>query len=252
MTKQAITTIQTVRVQSSNRLRASIVPVAVLNPEDKARMVALMQKYYDGVSEATFHRDLARKDAVILLRDANGIQGFSTLVAITVIHNGKPVRGLFSGDTVIEKSHWGQTALGKAFLWRLFVEKLRRPLTPLYWLLISKGFKTYLMMANNFAEHFPRYEYQTPPGNQLLLDAFYQRLFPGRYDATTGLILCDANGCRLKAGIADTCEELRTAHPRIAFFESANPRWREGFELACIARMTLAMPFRYAIKVLFK
>lgn len=252
MAKEALTITQTVHAKSSNRLRADITPVASLRPEDKVRMFALMQKYYDGVEEGTFHRDLARKDAVILLRDAEGLRGFSTLVTITLNHKGRIVRGLFSGDTVIEKSHWGQTALGKAFLWYLFCEKLRRPFTPLYWLLITKGYKTYLMMANNFVEHYPRYEFQTPSAAQSLLDAFYRRLFPDGYDAATGLIHCDATACRLKAGIAETCESLRATQPRIAFFERANPRWREGFELACIARMTLAMPFRYAIKVLFR
>jgi hypothetical protein len=38
-------------------------------------------------------------------------------------------------------------------------------------------------------------------------------------------------------------------NPRVAFFAESNPDWREGVELACIARMTLVMPVHYAIKV---
>ena len=36
----------------------------------------------------------------------------------------------------------------------------------------------------------------------------------------------------------------------IAFFQRANPAWREGVELACLARMTFAMPLKYAWKAL--
>ncbi len=114
------------------RLTASIVSVADLRTEDKARMFALMQKYYDAVTEETFRDDLARKDAVILLRDQSTLQGFSTLVSLQVKPDHKTVYGVFSGDTVIEKQYWGQRALGKAFLRYLFREKLKRPFSLLY------------------------------------------------------------------------------------------------------------------------
>lgn len=234
------------------RLAASIVPVADLRTEDKARMFALMQKYYEAVTEETFQADLARKDAVILLRDRGMIQGFSTLVSPQVTLDHRTVYGVFSGDTVIEKQYWGQRALGKAFLRYLFREKLKRPFSPLYWLLITKGYKTYLMMANNFAEHFPRYEMTIPPDRKALAEAFYLKLFPEYYNPATGLIRFPTEACRLKSGVAEISDELAASNPRIAFFEQANPEWRKGVELACLARMTLAMPFRYALKAFVK
>jgi hypothetical protein len=234
------------------RLRASIVSVADLRAEDRASMFRLMQKYYDAFTEEAFHADLARKDAVILLRDRGVIQGFSTLVSLRATDGHKTVYGIFSGDTVIERRYWGQQALQKAFLRYLFREKLRRPLSTLYWLLISKGYKTYLMMANNFAEHFPRYEMDTPPDKKNIAETFYVKLFPGCYNPATGLIVIPAETCRLKNGVAEISNELATSNPRIAFFEKANPEWRSGVELACLARMTLATPFRYAAKAFIK
>jgi hypothetical protein len=234
------------------RLTAAVVSVADLRVEERARMFSLMQKYYDAVTEESFQTDLARKDAVILLRDRGTIQGFSTLVSIRATLAGRTVHGVFSGDTVIEKRYWGQTALGRAFLGYLLREKLKRPFSPLYWLLITKGYKTYLMMANNFAEHFPRYERSTPPDRREIADAFYLKLFPQSYNPATGLIRCPATTCRLKTEVAEISDELAAANPRIAFFQQANPEWRQGVELACLARMTLAMPLRYAIKALIK
>src|SRR5215510_3140079 len=234
------------------RLMASIVSVADLRAKDRARMFTLMRKYYDSVTEESFQADLARKDAVILLCDRGEIQGFSTLVSLRMTVGRKTVHGVFSGDTVIEKRYWGQQALPVAFLLHMFREKLKRPFTTLYWLLISKGYKTYLMMANNFAEHFPRREMSTPADRRAIAEAFYLKLFPERYDPATGLITFPAGACRLKSGVAEISNEMKASNPRIAFFEKVNPEWRNGVELACLARMTLAMPFRYAAKAFIK
>src|SRR5262245_1345376 len=249
---QTAPTTEIVLGSAPDRLRASIVSVADLRAEDRARMFLLMRKYYDDVTEETFHADLARKDAVILLRDRVALQGFSTLVLLQVRVGRKTVYGVFSGDTVIEKQYWGQQALPAAFLRHMLREKLKRPFTELYWLLISKGYKTYLMMANNFAEHFPRYEMNTPADRSAVLAAFYLKLFPERYDPVTGLIRFPAGACSLRTGVAEISGEMTASNPRIAFFEKANPEWRSGVELACLARMTLATPFRYAIKAFIK
>src|SRR4051794_28754174 len=94
-------------------LRATTVAVGQLAPADRARMLALMQAYYDAVTEAEFLADLAKKDAVILLKDARHIiQGFSTLVTLAVEVEGRRARGVFSGDTVLDQHYWGSRALG--------------------------------------------------------------------------------------------------------------------------------------------
>jgi hypothetical protein len=238
---------------AAGKLRATPTAVSHLAPADRARMLALMRAYYDGVNEAEFFADLARKNAVILLHDASlVIQGFSTLVTVRLEVEGRRALGVFSGDTVLDKRYWGSRALGRAFLRYLLLEKLRRPAEPLYWLLISKGYKTYLMMANNFAEHYPRYERSAPARIQRLMDAFYTALYPDAYHAATGLIETPGETYRLKSAVAPIPVRLIEANPRIAFFQQRNPRWQQGCELACIARMTLWMPLRFALKVVFK
>lgn len=234
-------------------LKAAIVSVNRLTPEDKTCMLRLMQAYYDSVTEPQFLSDLSKKDAVILLKDqSRKIQGFSTLASVRIKLDGKPIRAIFSGDTVIDKKYWGQRALGKAFLRYLFIEKLKSPFKPLYWLLISKGYKTYLMMANNFSEHYPRFERPTPARAKLMLDAFYSILYPEHYNPKTGLIESQTDACRLKSGVAGIPTALLKSNPKVAFFEQCNPQWPQGAELACIARMTLPMPFQYALKMFMK
>ena len=233
----------------NQKLKARIVAVASLKESDKAQMFALMQRYYDEVSREQFLKDLSKKDDVILLlNDAEQqIRGFSTLASVRLRHRGKIVYGIFSGDTVIEKDYWGQRTLGKAFLRYLLIKKLRRPLTPLYWLLITKGYKTYLMMANNFAEYYPRFDRPTPADKQEMLRSFYSLLYPDEYDAKKGVVMPASEACHLKAGIAPISETLLQTNPKIAFFQQINPNWQRGAELACLARMTLWMPLQYAL-----
>lgn len=239
-------------LRTSPKLRAKIVSVTELSLADEARMFQLMQAYYDDVRREQFLADLSQKSRVILLFDKNNqqIQGFSTLLCLRVQCGDANARGIFSGDTVVDKSYWGQRILGKAFLRFLFTEKLRHPFEPLYWLLISKGYKTYLMMANNFSEYFPRFDRPTPQKHKAIMDAFYSLLYANDYDAEAGIIRASSDAYKLKVGVASISTALMKANPKIAFFQQANPQWHKGAELACLARMTLWMPVYYALKVL--
>jgi hypothetical protein len=223
-----------------------------LTGEQRHAMFTLFARYYEEISQARFDADLDGKDYVILLFDeAGAIQGFSTIQHLEIVQDGRVHRGLFSGDTVVAEEFWGQRVLGQLFLRHLFVQKLRHPFEPYWWMLISKGYKTYLLMANNFAEHWPRYEAPTPPDKQEVLDAFAGALFPEAYQRDSGLIAFDSSLGQLKSGVAAITSEL-LSHPRIAFFAERNPSWRRGTELACIARMTWSMPVYYAAKALWK
>jgi hypothetical protein len=230
-------------------LRARIVPVGDLTARDHAEMFGVFRQYYENVAVDRFLSDLARKDDVILLVDREErVQGFSTMKNLEVEVEETRIFGLFSGDTVVAREHWGQRVLGRAFLKYLFVQSAKRPLAPFYWFLISKGYKTYLLMANNFPEHFPRFERPMSPRDKAILDAFGTTMYPREYDTKTGLIGFDESHGNLRHGVAAITKELAAQNPRVAFFAERNPRWAEGTELACIAKMTWTMPLRYAFK----
>lgn len=226
-------------------------PVARLERGDQREMFALLEQTYDCVSEARFVADLQNKDSVILLRESGSgrICGFSTLKKITAPTTGEVV--FYSGDTVVSREYWGTRILGTEFLRNLFWEKLRRPWRKVYWVLISKGYKTYLLMANNFRVHYPRYECPTPPAVQRQMDALGGRLFAAHYHAAEGVVRFPSSLGQLKPGVADV-REVDTPDPRVAFFQSRNPGWAGGDELFCLAEMSLTLPLRYAAKRVFR
>lgn len=219
-------------------------------------MFEVFSKYYLNTSFDQFMSDLSEKDVVFLLKDSASreIKGFSTLVNLYVDVDGQEQRGCFSGDTILEKEYWGQGTLGIAFLRYLFVQKLKNPFKPLYWFLISKGYKTYLLMANNFRNHYPRYERETPSKEKDVIKAFSKNLYGEFFDETTGVISfskVSSKDC-LKAEITPITKELLLKNDRIKYFANKNPGWEEGHELACVAEMTLGMPFYYQFKTMRK
>ncbi len=231
--------------------------VARISNFERDQMFTIFSKYYENVSRDVFEKDLDEKDSAFLLydRESKKLRGFSTIMKLECQQaTGKKIKGLFSGDTIIEKEYWGQGALGIAFLKYLFFQKLKSPLQPLYWFLISKGFKTYLLMANNFGTHWPRYEKEMPKNLKRVIDGFAGELYGEAYRSDLGLLKfqLEDNKDSLKYGVAGITEQMKRDNPRIAFFDSVNPNWSQGDELCCLAEMTLLMPFKYQMKVVLK
>jgi hypothetical protein len=216
-------------------LDSQIVMVKDLRTEDAAQMCRLMQAHYEGVTEHQFTADLEAKQWVILLRHDCQLCGFSTQVAFEHVVDGTAVRILFSGDTVIEKSHWGSLALPVAWGRLMLALLADRPGTSLYWLLTSKGYKTYRFLPVFFREFHPCYCLETPPFEKNLLQSVAVRQFGSRYDPATRILRAKPGDQRLRDGIADL-DNHRLRDPHVAFFQKQNPGHACGDELVCLAR----------------
>ena len=152
---------------------------------------------------------------------------------------GRPVQVLFSGDTIVDRQSWGDSAL--AHVWgRLALSLIDRHAgAELYWFLISKGYKTYRFLPLFFHEFYPRHDRPTPAWARTVLDALGRHKFPSAYDATSGVIRADGPKDRLRPGVAElTLERLRDPHVR--FFAERNPGHARGDELCCLAPLTRA------------
>src|SRR5205823_6261147 len=104
-------------------------------------------------------------DWVIQLIDpvTDALCGFSTQALLDVdVAGRRPVKALFSGDTIIDRGHWGVSALTRVWgrLALSLIDAL--PSTELYWFLISKGYKTYRFLPVFFREFYPRHDAPTP------------------------------------------------------------------------------------------
>lgn len=237
------------------KLFCETVNVSEIMDKDLSQMFFIFQKYYSNTDFEIFKSDLSKKEMVFLLKDkeTKNIKGFSTLVEYEVQVGNKKYKAAFSGDTILEKEYWGDGTLGIAFLKHLFMRKLKNPFSRYYWFLISKGYKTYLLMANNFPVHYPRYEKETPVLEKNIISELSNLIYAGKYDQNTGVIKFDQNDQKdaLKCDVANISSDM-FINPRINYFAQKNKNWQNGDELACLAEMNFMMPLFYQIKILKK
>ncbi len=126
-----------------------------------SKAFALYSRYYAPVDLAVFTADFLAKSWAVVLQDRAGkLCGFSTVERFWHQTPDGPVQVLFSGDTVIDQAHWGEQVL--PFAW---VEQAGRikDAAPLYWLLITKGHRTYRYLPAFTHQYFPNAAAPFPP-----------------------------------------------------------------------------------------
>lgn len=201
-------------------------------------MFALYSQYYQGMSEERFFNDLADKQTVLFLTDANGaLQGFSTLTVWSRQFGGRDIRVLFSGDTIIAREYWGTQALPLSWIAYAGSLKAEQPDTPLYWFLIVKGHRTYRFLPT-FAETFyPDWRHPIPANIQALIHELASQRFGPLYDAASGVVRCDSSHGHL---VAEWCEISPREQKRddVAYFLARNPGYRQGHELVCLCELS--------------
>jgi hypothetical protein len=198
-------------------------------------MRALMEANYANVDAHQFEHDLAEKDWVILLFDDSAhLCGFSTLKVYDEVAGGRPVRVAYSGDTIIAPEHWGSMSLPLAFGHTLLNELDARPDLPLYWLLISKGFRTYRFLPVFFHRFVPHCDRE----DKELLDLMNRvasAKFGDRYDSGTGLLRAAEGAQRLSDELLDQERASERKDPHVDYFLARNPGYARGDELVCLA-----------------
>jgi hypothetical protein len=234
---------------SGARLYAETVAVTQLGEPTIDRMWALFARYYADVCHEAFVRDLRAKDEVFLLRDrADGsLRGFSTVQSYLRVVGGRRVHVIYSGDTICDQRFWGQRALHVAFLRYALRRKVAHPLTPTYWFLISKGYKTYLLLARNFIEFWPRLERPMPRRQRALLDALAREKFGEAWSPERGVLHFAAPQGRLRPDVTPT-GVIELADPHIRFFALRNPGAAQGDELCCLGRIDVGLVLKFACR----
>ncbi len=218
-------------------LKGSTVPRESLTEAQRAQMLALMQLCYTNVSAERFASDLDGKQYVILLHARRGeLAGFSTVRVAEERAGDRVVEVVYSGDTVIHPDWWGQKVLQVYFGRFLLARKLRNPARPLHWLLLSGGYKTYLLAVNYFPRTLPRRDWTPPPGRADFLRELATRWFGTQYDARKGTLRFHGVHYRVRDGIAPIDREA-AAHPHIAWFAERNPGHVDGEELVCLVEI---------------
>ncbi|MBP1565147.1 MAG: hypothetical protein J6A58_05255 [Oscillospiraceae bacterium] len=230
-------------------LKGTIKPVDKFSQEEIASMYSLMAQFYDNTDEDVFRRDFYDKDYCLVLQDENAvIVGFTTQKVIAVDVEGRTVHGVFSGDTIIHKDHWGETELFR--VWARFWFDYAEKYDEFYWFLICKGYKTYRILPVFWEHFYPDYRRETPSYEKKIIDAYASALYPDEYNPESGVIEYKSQKDRLKSGVSDIGEH-EMKNKDIAFFCNANPGHTVGNDIACLARINRTYMKKRTERLLF-
>jgi hypothetical protein len=209
--------------------------VSLLDARLRSEMASLYLASYDGSSEELFLGDLARKHEVLLLEADGNLVGFTTVRVFERPWNGRRIRVVYSGDTVVLRAHWGQQALAFAWIARMGELKREDPDTPLYWLLLVKGHRTFRYLPVFGKSFHPHWEIDRSDLKPLA-DALASELFAGEYNAASGVVEFDRSRGHLKPELAQPLE-TELEREGVRFFLERNPGYRRGHELVCLCEV---------------
>ena len=210
-----------------------------LSETELARMFELLSLEFLGVHREDFLRDLAEKESVMLLR-AQGAQGmivgFSTLMTLELPGANGPVRAVFSGDTTVLPQYRCSTGIGIEAV-KYFLKTMQAfPGREIYYVLISKGWRTYRILPFFFKRFAPSYDAETSLEDTDIIDAFGRTKYPHSYEKGSGLIRFANEAQRL---MPDTIDARPPAYEdeHVEFFIKKNPTYLSGTELVCVAKI---------------
>ena len=124
-------------------------------------------------------------------------------------------------------------------------------MTSLYWMLISKGIRTYRFLPAFFREFYPSHRAETPVLFQWLLHSLGQRRFQHQYDPRSGVIRAGCQSYYLNSDLA-TVTENRMLNPDVRFFLKRNPGFIHGDELLCLAEFKPENIKRFMLREVLK
>ena len=212
-------------------LKGKAVSVKDLSEPQKTVMYSIMTEYYENITEQNFYSDLSKKVDAILLRDDNNvIHGFTTLA---IYPHDEHTQLLFSGDTIVEREYWGANDLSHAWLNNALshAEKFDGKT---YWLLLTKGYKTYKFLPMAFSRFYPRADIETPLMLQEIIDTFSRAQFGNQYQ--NGVFV---EGKDFLKEEFDDLNDSKLKDKNIAFFLAKNPGYKKGDELVCLCELTV-------------
>ena len=141
------------------KLKSSVLKISELSTENKQDLFQLMLEVYDGINWNKFLSDMNQKNYILILYNKdNAIAGFTTIQVFDF--ENKLI--IYSGDTVIEEVSRGDIELMRAW-WRFsYTIQEKNPAKQVFWLLISKGWRTYTSFPLYLKEIYPTYKCNTP------------------------------------------------------------------------------------------
>ena len=209
-----------------------------LASEERKQMYAVFSRYYENVDPSRFESDLDAKDWVIQLRNGGRtVVGFSTLQVYEHLGDTGRATILYSGDTIVDRAYRTNGDLAGAFGHILIRTINQESHIPIFWLLISKGVRTYRFLPVFFKTFYPVFSRSTPQHIKQLTDEIAVNKFGDNYLPATQVVSYNGQRDWLCASEHDPAL-INRSNPHIRFFLENNPGYLRGDELVCLTQIS--------------
>ncbi len=209
--------------------------ISDLTENELREIVKIYLAHYDASNEAQILSDLSNKSEILLVFFGDILVGFTTLQVYDYLWNGDEIRIVYSGDTIVDKAHWGQQALAFAWIARMGELKREKPELSMYWFLIVKGHRTYKYLPTFGKSFYPHWSIDRSDLKPLA-DTLATEKFGDSYNPATGVVEFSESQGHLKADIAMPSPEELTKDS-VKYFLEKNPNYRRGHELVCLCEI---------------
>lgn len=218
-------------------LEISIRPSSSLSLRELDEIWALTERYVD-TPRAHYESKLLALPEVGLWRVRTGeLAGLVSLDVHRVEWGGRTRIIIFTSSVVTDERFRGRNLVLKTGLHLLVREKWRRPLAPAYWFFDTFSYKSYLVLARNLREFWPRRDRPLPSDTAAFMHHLASERYGADWNRDTGVVRRTGHK-QLRPETAPIANELRS-DPDVSFFEAANPGHREGDMLVCLAPLTM-------------
>lgn len=190
------------------------------------------------VSDGLKQSILKRQSLQIFMRGLKPV-GIATTDIFPCTFQGIKTVCIFTGNTFIESPYRGRNFIQLYALLTYIKVRCRYPFRKLYWYYASNGYKSYLIMANNFKVFWPSSGATIPPWESAYMEMLNQHFY-----SHTGSSPIPADHSR-SFNRSDTQLNGQDLNPTLRFYLARNPRFAEGEKLPCLGPWTLGnlIPF---------
>ena len=218
-------------------LQISIRPSGTLTPAELQEIWTLTERYIQTPRDY-YESKLLGLPEIGLWRVRGGeLAGLVSLHVHPIEWHGRTRIIIFTSSVVADERFRGRNLVLRTGLRLLLREKLRRPLTPAYWFFDTFSYKSYLLLARNLREFWPRRGRETPADTAAFIDKLATDRYGADWNRATGVVRRSGYK-QLRPHTAPVEGKLRS-DPDVSFFESANPGHGEGDMLVCLAPLTV-------------
>ena len=186
-----------------------------------------------------FHVLLLSYQYVITCRERKdgSLRGVALLDTSHQETDGQSYTMIRLGLCFFENFYRGGPLLYYVVAYHVFMQLLFHPLTPVYIAGKAFSYKSYLVLAKNIKEVYPRFDAQTPPFIKKLIDDYAESVRHTDEEYNKERCVLKRELSTMKESVAPI-SPLDLKNPHIKFFDSQNPGWRKGHQLIIVAKVS--------------